>query len=124
MRATPGRDNPRELAVRSALHRAGFRFRVAYPLPDLPRRSIDISFPRQRIAIFLDGCFWHGCPEHGTMAKANADWWAKKIKANQLRDADTNRRLIAAGWSVLRFWEHEELEQVLERITLALGGFK
>jgi DNA mismatch endonuclease, patch repair protein len=116
MRATPGKNNPRELTIRSALHRSGLRFRVGYPIPDAPRRSIDICFTRQRIAVFLDGCFWHGCPEHGSTPKANREWWLKKIQANQQRDADTNLKLRNAGWTVLRFWEHESLEDVVSQI--------
>ena len=107
MRRTPRRDTPCELAIRSAAHRLGLRFRVDWPLPGTRRRA-DLAFPRARVAVFVDGCFWHGCPEHGTWPKANATWWRKKILANVERDRDTDDRLERAGWSSLRFWEHED----------------
>jgi DNA mismatch endonuclease (patch repair protein) len=97
------------MALRSRLHRRGLRFRVHYSLPEL-RRKADIAFPRKRIAVFVDGCFWHGCPEHGTWPKQNAEWWREKIEANQRRDAETNRRLAELGWCVIRVWEHERPE--------------
>lgn len=79
---------------------------MAYPVPGQRRRTIDIAFTRARLAVFVDGCFWHGCPEHGTAPTANADWWATKIAANKSRDDDTDRRLEAMGWRTLRVWEH------------------
>lgn len=101
------RDNDHELAVRRLLHAAGLRYRVAYPVPGLPRRSIDIAFTRMRLAVFVDGCFWHGCPEHGTSPRSNSEWWGAKLAANRSRDEDTTRWLEGSGWVVLRFWEHE-----------------
>jgi DNA mismatch endonuclease (patch repair protein) len=106
MQATPRRDTPPELALRSALHKLGFRFRVDWPLPDTRRRA-DLAFVSARVAVFVDGCFWHGCPAHGTWPKANAAWWRAKILTNIKRDRDTNERLRVAGWRVLRFWEHQ-----------------
>lgn len=100
------RDNDRERAIRSALHAMGLRFRVTYKVPGLPRRTIDIAFTRAKVAVFLDGCFWHGCPEHGTAPRANAAWWSEKIKTNRRRDADTTAHLERLGWSVIRVWEH------------------
>jgi DNA mismatch endonuclease (patch repair protein) len=73
----------------------------------MPRRTIDIVFPKARIAIFMDGCFWHGCPEHATHPKANAEWWRNKLDKNMARDQETTEHLQAAGWTVLRYWEHE-----------------
>jgi DNA mismatch endonuclease, patch repair protein len=105
------RDTAPEIAVRSLLHRRGLRFRVHYPLP-VPRRRADIAFPRHQIAVFVDGCFWHGCPEHSTWPKKNAEWWRTKIRANQSRDADTDRSLEQAGWTSIRVWEHEDPEEV------------
>ena len=96
-----------EMALRRVLHRRGLRYRVDYEVLKKPRRVADVAFPGLKIAVFVDGCFWHGCPEHATWPKQNAEFWRQKIKANRLRDADTNSRLLAAGWTVLRFWEHE-----------------
>lgn len=93
-----------EIALRRELYRRGLRYRVDYEVLKKPRRVADVAFPGLKIAIFVDGCFWHGCPEHATWPKQNAEFWRQKIKANRLRDADTNSRLLAAGWTVLRFW--------------------
>ncbi len=110
------RDTKPELAVRSALHRAGLRYRVDHPpVPGLRRRA-DIAFTRQRIAVFVDGCFWHGCPEHRTWPRRNAAYWGPKIERNRERDLDTNERLGAAGWVVLRFWEHEPVDLIASAI--------
>ncbi len=96
-----------EIALRRELYRIGLRYRVDYVVLKKPRRVADVAFPGLQIAIFVDGCFWHGCPEHATWPKSNAEFWRQKIEANRLRDADTNERLRALGWPVLRFWEHE-----------------
>jgi DNA mismatch endonuclease (patch repair protein) len=120
MSVTRGRDNQLELSLRSALHRRGLRFRVHVELLQGSRRSVDIVFPRNRIAIFVDGCFWHGCPTHGTWPKNNAQWWRGKIEANRSRDRDTDRRLTDLGWTVIRVWEHEEVMAAVERVTVAL----
>lgn len=96
-----------EVALRRELYRIGLRYRVDREVLKKPRRVADIAFPGRRIAIFVDGCFWHGCPEHATWPKRNAEFWRQKIEANQQRDADTNERLRSLGWTVLRFWSHE-----------------
>jgi DNA mismatch endonuclease (patch repair protein) len=115
------RDTKKELAVRSALHRTGLRFRVDFaPLPALPRRRADIVFPRKRVAVFVDGCFWHSCPIHATAAKANADWWRDKLAQNRKRDRQMNDALAAAGWTVVRVWEHEELGVIVARVVDAV----
>ena len=114
------RDTGPELAIRSALHGAGYRFRVAYPIPDLPRCTIDIAFPRQRVAVFVDGCFWHDCPEHGTRPKTNAARWRAKLDANRARDRRVDAHLEARGWRVLRVWEHEDVSAVCTRIAHTL----
>lgn len=106
-----------ELALRKELYKSGLRYRINFCVMNKPRRIADIAFPRLKIAIFVDGCFWHGCPEHATWPKHNAEFWQQKIKANQLRDADTNERLQRNGWSVLRFWEHESPIQAAEVIA-------
>lgn len=115
------RDTKPELAVRRRLHRIGLRYRVATrPVPTL-RRTADIVFSRQRVAIFIDGCFWHGCPEHGqTSTKSNADYWMAKFRDNRVRDQETTRRLTEEGWRVLRFWAHEDPEEVAEIIEAVI----
>ncbi|MDO5285294.1 MAG: very short patch repair endonuclease [Actinomycetia bacterium] len=95
-----------EMALRKELHRRGWRFRVQYRVDGLPRRSVDIAFPRIRVAVFVDGCFWHGCPEHGTRPQTNSDWWRWKLQKVSDRDADTTQRLEELGWTVVRIWEH------------------
>jgi len=122
MSATPGRDNPRELALRSALHRRGLRFRLHRRLLTNSRRTVDIVFPRARVAVFLDGCFWHGCPTHGTWPKNNAEWWREKIEATIARDRDTDRRLSELGWAVVRIWEHEPIHDAADRLAHLLCG--
>jgi len=121
MRRNRSRDTKPEWAVRRLLHAAGLRYRVAFrPLPGV-RRTADIVFTRQRIAIFIDGCFWHGCPEHqGPLPKANASYWSAKLTRNVERDAETTTLLTDAGWSVLRYWEHEPAAEVAEEIIAAV----
>lgn len=114
-----------ELAVRRLLHAAGFRYRVDYPpLADFRRLRADIVFPRRHLAVFVDGCFWHGCPDHFVMPKANAEYWARKIARNVERDAETTARLIERGWLVLRFWEHEPASEVASAIARAMRELK
>jgi DNA mismatch endonuclease, patch repair protein len=110
------RNTKGELELRSLLHRRGLRFRVHALLPGLRRRS-DIVFTRAQVAVFVDGCFWHGCSEHGTWPKQNADWWREKIEANQRRDRDTDERLRAAGWTVIRVWEHDDPKRAADQIA-------
>jgi DNA mismatch endonuclease (patch repair protein) len=117
MQRNKARDTGPELAIRSAVHRRGLRYRVcARPLPDL-RRTADLLFTSARVAVFIDGCFWHGCPEHHVLARSNRDYWAKKISQNRLRDSDTHRRLVSAGWIPLRIWTHAEPEQAADIIV-------
>lgn len=116
MQATPRRDTPCELAIRTALHKLGLRFRVDWCLPGTRRRA-DIAFVGARVAVFINGCFWHGCPLHATWPKANATWWREKIEANRRRDADTDSRLRSNGWLVLRFWEHDDSAGAAKRIA-------
>lgn len=121
MSKTRQRDNAREVSLRSALHRRGLRFRLHRRIIDGSKRTADIVFPRARPAVVLDGCFWHGYPVHASWPKTNADWWRAKIKTNRLRDRDTDERLTATGWTVIRIWEHEELEEAVKRVEAALG---
>jgi DNA mismatch endonuclease (patch repair protein) len=116
MRAAKSRDTAPEKAIRSAIHRRGLRFRVdVKPLKEINRRA-DVVFRSVKVAVFVDGCFWHGCPIHGTQAKANAEFWHIKIKQNQERDADTTQLLEEAGWKVIRVWEHEDAYKASDRI--------
>ena len=121
MEATGQRDTAAELKVRSALWHSGLRgYRVnVRPLPGL-RRTADIAFRRQRVAVFVDGCFWHSCPEHGSKPKANGAWWSSKLRMNRERDEDTNRRLVDAGWTVVRVWEHKSPEAAVDLVCGAL----
>ncbi|WP_415630115.1 very short patch repair endonuclease [Nocardioides dubius] len=106
MQANRGRDTVPELALRSMLHQAGMRFRVDLPLPFDRRRRADIVFTRVGLYVFLDGCFWHGCPEHFVTPKTRREFWVAKIEGNRARDRDTDRCLREAGLAVLRIWEH------------------
>ncbi len=116
MRAAKPRDTAPEKSLRSELHKRGLRYRVdVKTIKELNRRA-DIVFRSAKVAVFVDGCFWHGCPIHGTQAKANAEFWKNKIKQNQVRDADTNKRLKKAGWRVIRVWEHENPEKASQKI--------
>lgn len=117
MSNTRGKHNKREREIRSALFERGLRFRVHYRPNVVARRTIDIAIPGIKLAIFLDGCFWHGCPIHRTYPKTNAEFWLDKIEANIRRDVDTNRLLREAGWKVLRFWSHEKPEKCLSKIV-------
>jgi len=120
MVATRRRDTAIELELRSALHRMGLRFRVDFPPLEGSRRRADIVFPRARVVVFVDGCFWHSCPEHGTQPKENSAWWAEKLEQNRRRDADTTRALKEAGWTVLRFWEHEDTDTAADVVRQAV----
>ncbi len=106
--------------MRRLLHASGLRYRVNVPVPGMPRRTIDIAFSKAKIAVFLDGCFWHGCPEHATQPKANAAWWRAKLDKNMARDLETTEHLTSAGWTVLRFWEHESATDVAHHISASL----
>lgn len=122
MLANRRRDTRPEMAVRKRLHAAGLRYRVDFaPLSQDRRRRADVVFTRQRIAVFVDGCFWHGCPKHLTAPKSNVDYWGPKIARNRERDHETSANLRAAGWTVLRYWEHEDPEKVARSIIAAVG---
>lgn len=120
MRANRGRDTGPEMAVRSAVHRLGLRYRVnTRPEPAL-RRTADLVFRPAKLAVFIDGCFWHSCPVHGTRPRANDEFWTRKLKRTAQRDSETTEALQAAGWLILRYWEHEDPTQVAERIQDAV----
>lgn len=118
MRGNRRRDTKPELAVRRLVHAAGLRYRVdTKPLAGLNRRA-DLAFARAKVAVMIDGCYWHGCPEHGTRSQTNADYWRSKIARNIERDRETDSLLNAAGWTVIRAWEHEDPPSVRDRIVL------
>ncbi len=122
MLSNRGRDTSPERALRSVLHRAGFRYRVCLrPVPGV-RRTADLVFVRARLAVFVDGCYWHGCPEHYVPPKANSQYWARKLAQNTGRDRDTDRMLSEAGWTVVRIWEHEPVSDAVGRVLEALGA--
>jgi DNA mismatch endonuclease (patch repair protein) len=113
------RDTGPEMAIRRLLHARGLRYRVDAVLLGMRRRA-DLVFVSARVAVFVDGCFWHGCPAHRTWPKSNAAWWAEKIEANVKRDRDTDQRLAADGWTVVRVWEHEAPEAAATRVAGAV----
>jgi DNA mismatch endonuclease, patch repair protein len=106
MKGNKGRDTEPEMALRSAVHALGMRYRTNIrPVPSL-RRSADLVFTRAKVAVFMDGCFWHGCPDHHRPARTNAEFWRTKIDANRARDTETDAALVGRGWTVIRVWEH------------------
>ena len=123
MRSNRSRDTSPELAIRAALHRSGLRFRKHFsPIPGV-RCEADVAFTRWRLALFVDGCFWHGCPQHKTTKPVrNATWWSNKLDANVARDRRNDRALAAAGWTVIRFWEHSDPEEVARVVAAELAG--
>ncbi|WP_438018616.1 very short patch repair endonuclease [Sorangium sp. So ce315] len=106
-----------ELALRRELYARGLRYRIHVPVLTKPRRIADIAFGGPRVAVFVDGCFWHGCPQHATWPKKNAEFWRTKILANQERDRDTDARLRADAWEVVRVWAHEIPYEAASRIA-------
>lgn len=111
-----------ELAVRRLLYARGHRYRVNYRPLDDKRRTVDIAFMRLKLAVMIDGCFWHGCPDHYRAATTTrTEFWSNKITENRARDLNTNERLIDAGWTVLRFWEHEAPAAVVAAIEAQLA---
>lgn len=116
MRRTKRRDTLPELKLRRALHRRGLRFLVDRSPPGTNRRRrADILLRGARIAVFVDGCFWHSCPVHAHLPKTNRDWWRRKLEGVVRRDRDTDAELTAAGWLVVRVWEHEDPEVAADR---------
>jgi DNA mismatch endonuclease (patch repair protein) len=112
------RDTAPELALRSELSRRGLRYRIHLRPVEGLRREADIVFTAARLAVFVDGCFWHGCADHRSGAKQNSAWWRSKIEENRRRDADTDERLREAGWTSIRVWEHEPAQDAAERIEV------
>ncbi|MRH28429.1 DNA mismatch endonuclease Vsr [Microbacterium sp. SYP-A9085] len=120
MIANRSRDTAPELAVRSLLHARGLRYRTNFRPDRTLRRTADVVFTRRRVAVFIDGCFWHGCPTHLAMPRSHVEYWGPKIQRNRDRDQETNELLRAAGWTVLRFWEHEDPAEVADSIAAVL----
>ncbi|MFF9779010.1 very short patch repair endonuclease [Streptomyces sp. NPDC013978] len=117
MQAIRSRDTTPERLIRQLVHAKGLRYRVAAkPLPGL-RRTADMVFRPTRVAVFIDGCYWHGCPAHYVPPKTNAGYWSDKVARNMARDRDTDQRLAEAGWTVLRFWEHEPPSECAAQIA-------
>ena len=120
MRRQRRRDTDPEVLLRRRLHGLGYRFRVNHPLPGGPRRTIDIAFTKWKVAVFVDGCFWHACPDHATWPRSNSGWWREKLQTNRARDAETDELLRRAGWTVVRVWEHCDVEEALRLVLEAL----
>lgn len=124
MRANKSKDTKPELALRRELHRRGMRYRIHHrPVPDRPHTA-DVAFPRKRVAVFVDGCFWHGCPEHWRAPKTNPDFWLAKVRGNRRRDHAIDLELAARGWRVVRAWEHERVRDVADRVQLLVGPWE
>lgn len=116
MQGNRSRDTKPELRLRSILHRRGLRYRVAArPIPGI-RRTADVVFTRVRVAVFVDGCFWHGCPEHYRRPSSNVGYWDAKVQRNVARDREVEALLADAGWTVIRAWEHEDPAVVADRV--------
>lgn len=121
MRSNRRRDTSIELALRSVLHARGFRYRVDYAPVNLRRRA-DVVFTAHRVAVFVDGCFWHGCPQHYVAPKSNWEFWSAKVAANRARDIATSEELRHAGWTAVRIWEHVALADAVRMVEEALGA--
>jgi DNA mismatch endonuclease (patch repair protein) len=115
-KANRAKNSQPELRLRSALHRRGLRFRVHRRVASDLRTVVDIAFGPTKVAVFVDGCFWHRCPIHSTLPKANRSWWSAKLAENVKRDRRTDASLTARGWTVVRVWEHEGPEDAAARI--------
>jgi DNA mismatch endonuclease (patch repair protein) len=122
MQSNKSRDTKPEIALRSAVHALGLRYRVSARPVEALRRTADLVFTRAKVAVFLDGCFWHGCPQHHTVATRNARFWSEKVETNRARDRDTDRRLREAGWTTVRVWEHEAASEAALRIRDVVHG--
>ncbi|ESY43586.1 DNA mismatch repair protein Vsr [Mesorhizobium sp. LNJC384A00] len=114
-------DTQAETRVRAALFAAGIRYRKHWAVPSRRRRTIDIAMPGKKVAIFIDGCFWHGCQAHKTVPRSNEAWWRAKLDDNKRRDYETTELLVNQGWKVLRFWEHDETSEVVAAIIRSIS---
>ena len=116
------RDTDAELALRRELHTRGMRYRVNHRIEGLGRTRPDIVFIKAKVAVMVDGCFWHRCPEHATFPKSNEAWWAEKLEVNVGRDRETDRLFAQLGWQVVRVWEHEDPTTAANRVQEILGS--
>ncbi len=123
MRGNRRADTKPELALRAALHALGYRYRKDFRL-DLPLRRVrpDIAFTSRKVAVFVDGCFWHACPDHGSKPKNNDWYWSPKLAKNVERDRAADAALAQAGWTVVRLWEHVPLADAIDAVVAAAGG--
>ncbi|MFD6389328.1 very short patch repair endonuclease [Nocardia sp. NPDC060259] len=119
MRAIRRTDTKPEVELRSELHRLGYRFRKDFPIAVVGRRPVrpDIVFTARRVAVFVDGCFWHACPEHGRSPTTNEWYWTPKLRRNVTRDREADAALSTAGWTVVRVWEHEPVASALTAVV-------
>lgn len=120
MQAQKTKDTDPEIRLRSAMHRRGLRYRLHRALLDGTRRTVDVAFPTEQLAVDVHGCFWHGCPKHFVPPKANAEFWARKIEANRQRDSRTSGMLADIGWEYIVVWEHEDMESAAGRVENAV----
>lgn len=116
MRGNRNAETKPEVALRSALFRRGLRFRKNVRAEKDVRCRVDVVFPREKVAVFVDGCFWHSCPKHGNRPSANSNYWHAKLARNVERDRENDRALLSAGWTVVRVWEHEPAANAAKRI--------
>ncbi|WP_246213348.1 very short patch repair endonuclease [Kitasatospora viridis] len=123
MRANKGKNTKPEMRLRSLLHREGLRYKVSARPVSTIRRTADVVFPKVKVAVFVDGCYWHGCPDHRSVPVTNREFWVTKLEGNMVRDKETVRLLEEAGWKVLRIWEHVPPEEaarlVIDQVTAA-----
>lgn len=125
MKGNRRRDTGPELRIRRVLHRRGLRYRVDHRVGSgVSRVRVDIAFTRRRLAVFVDGCFWHSCPAHGNLPRANSEYWSAKLARNRIRDERNEADLVAAGWTVVRVWEHQPAEEAARQIVDALNMFE
>lgn len=122
MSRQPSRNTQVEVELRRALHGSGLRYRIHRRPVKGVRREADIVFGPARVAVFVDGCFWHGCPDHATWPRNNAEFWRLKIEGNRARDLDTDARLTAAGWVAVRVWEHENPAEAAAKISALIAN--
>jgi len=118
------RDTTPELSVQKEIFARGLRYRVDFPLPMAPRRRADIMFPRQKVAVFIDGCFWHGCPRHYSAPQRNREFWARKVAGNRCRDRETTLILEANGWISLRYWAHVDRKEAADAIEAVVASLQ